>query len=339
MFRRLRHCLWISAATIVIGCSGDEPPAVDLSGVWIGSVSLSDGSGRIMLDLRQTDGDVVGGVELVASSNVGVTCLGHVHGYSLELAPNNADDRITADESAGTLTGSIDSGDISATWTATRLETYELAVAATYPALGQIPEAVVAQGGHLWFYDGYDSTLHERGPQGEALSVLSLTINHHCDAGFDGCGDALACSSSTTQTIDRLDPETGAILSEVPRTDHRQPGLACASDGTFWVDDASTLAHLDASGAVLTEFAVPGMPTDVAFDGTDPLVLMSFPHVVLRLNATTGAPLAAYEIPGYAWSAQELIRGVSFDGETLWTLVDSYKNGGTSSVALGLTLP
>lgn len=326
----------IVASLGLYGC-GNEPPAVDLTGVWVGSVSVAGGDGRIMLDLVQTDGHVSGGLELVTDSNIGIACSGSVHGYTLELTPRDASDSVSAKAVGDTLTGTIVSGDQHASWQATRLDTRRLTLTDSITPLGHSPAALTVQGGHLWFYDSYDNSLHEQGLQGEELTSLQVPINTQCQEGFAGCADSLACGG--IHTIDLLDPTSGARSAQLSPPNSYWPGLACAADGSFWDANENRAAHFSASGTSLNDFAVPGLASALALDGVGPLVLMSFPHVIVRLDATTGAPLAAYELPELAVSTYVQINSLAYDGKALWTLVTRYQGATSTTTAEAYTLP
>ena len=321
-------------------CGDGGPPAVDLTGVWIGTYSTQDGAtGPILVDLTQSSsGELSGGLEVIGPAipdgNSGVWVSGAVHGHEASITVNGADDRVTATEASGTLHGTIASGSVTAGFGASRVETRSMKVATTRPPGGRIPRLLAAQGGALWFYDWYDNSLQKTDDKGAVTATVKLETRGRCEGGFDGCGDKLLCSNAAR--LIWVDPSSSQVTAQTLPGGLHAGGVTCGPSNV-WVDQGTTKAqNLQAlnktsgspEGAGLH---LPGILTDLAFDGTDLWALEFFPPILLRVSTSSGAILAAYQIPA-ARSTTTVLNGLTWDGNALWTLLTTHGGGGSDTV-------
>jgi hypothetical protein len=302
---------------------------VDVTGVWLGQFTPQGGSsGTVILDLTQTGASVTGGAGLfgaaVPDGNAGVWVYGTVSGSQLALQVKGSADQFQATVTAGTLAGAISSS-VSTTWTATQVSTSSLVLGTSQPA--EFWDSLLAyQGGALW----YVNTGHINGaPFADSINAT------YCGVGFDRCGDGFICSQQggAIFRVAKGDPYwTATQLTSVAKT----TTITCDAT-SIWAsrfdlgapDGMNLIQHLDSSGAPLgVGFYLPGILVGMTFDGTDLWVLESYPPVLLRISTSTEQVLAAYQVaaalppPGPA-SGMTLMKGLTWDGSSLWTLFES----------------
>jgi YVTN family beta-propeller protein len=135
-----------------------------------------------------------------------------------------------------------------------------------------------------------------------AAGVLGVT--------FDGTN--IWVGNFTTDTVAKIDPVSGAVLTTVA-VGHQPAHLAF--DGSFvWVANsgANTLSKINpATNAVVDTVTVAATPWGLAFDGTSLWVSNFGAAKVTRLNPTTDTVITTVDVgtnPG----------GIAFDGSNIW---------------------
>jgi hypothetical protein len=324
-----------SLAALVCACGGGDgggnsaPPAVDVTGVWIGTTTTQDGTtGAIIFDLTQNGAELAGGLELlgdaIPNGNQGNDVTGFVSGHQVNLTLTGVSVRMEGIESAGILTGTFSSGSAKATFSATLAETHVISIPATRATGVQIPRLVAAQGSTLWFFDAYDNCIKETNDSAE----VTTTVPAHCEAGFDRCASGFVCSQQG-RVIDLVTkPDSSWVVTALSGGVGAE-SITCDAT-TIWanrldngLDTSSTeyIQQLDMTGSPIGNgFSIPGILHGLTYDGTDLWALESFPKILLRISTSDGRILAAYQIPE-ARTAGDSLNGLTWDGTALWTLL------------------
>jgi hypothetical protein len=324
---RLRSTSLAAAlAALLCGCGGGggggEPPAADLTGVWIGTYTIgSSSAGAVILELSQSGGSLSGALEIkgagVEGGNAGVWVTGTISGHAVRLQIRSTSGTVTATEAAGVLTGTVDADGVTASWNATLVETHALAVAESFTSSIPYPDQLAARGSTLWLADG--TTINETSAGGAVTAVVDV----RCDQGFDRCGDGFICSDGGTL---RMVTQAATWQAAALPTSTRAWSLTCDATA-IWantadavlVDGYAPVRKLDLDGQPTgTLFQIPGIVQGLTFDGTDLRALLFFPRVVLRISTSTGAILSASCVPEL--TDADWLSGLTWDGSALWTL-------------------
>jgi len=120
-------------------------------------------------------------------------------------------------------------------------------------------------------------------------------------------GRSLWAADGPSQTVYRIDAESGRILHSIAGVD----GSAIAvADGAAWVTEPrrADIVHIDATGRVVKRIRVPGDPIRVAVDASSIWVAIRYPQAavwrarsaVWRIDAKTNKRVAVVSVPATA---------------------------------------
>ena len=164
------------------------------------------------------------------------------------------------------------------------------------------------------------------------LAPLSPNATPHGLA-FDAATDSLWLSDSYTNTIFKLNPSTGSILSSLPFPDSDPRGLAW--DGQYlWAIDNSTmlLYKLSVEGAVVDTFSIAALGSDpegLAWDGQSFWISENSTDKIYQVSINQDSDGDGYPVPADCDDSNPTI-----NPETYWYQDNDEDGFGTASIYL-----
>ena len=353
-----RSRVWTMVGLVLFcaaGCGGaanDEPPKVDVTGIWVGTwVGMNESdTGFLILEVFQNGAGLIGEIYLreyyPGLLNVGVEVDGTVSGTTMRFSLRSSSGPVTleGEVSGESVVGTIEISRGVGTWSATRVGRTYLAIESSFEYSHDYlsPRALTHDGTNLWMLEG--SVLYRIDPMDHTGTVVSYD-GPVCQSGLAFDGTDLLCTGSDANVY-RFSV-SGAPIDHIATSHETWPTQIAVDEAArkLWVtyEMDHTLSEFDLVGNLFGEYQVMASINDMVWAGNLLWILVSSPNVLLKVS-DTGQVLEAFHLPDEIVRPRDHLagwaRGLAYDGQSLWTLAEYYdETSGSSFYFYRLRLP